>query len=111
MGFEPTTPALYERPQQGHALGAKTVKLVHENVHVEVVRDVLETLVMDAQVFEDLLCRWEANSTSTLGLVRGARRTVSASAVRAERDSPPRYFFAWKAGAATRHTPCTFRHS
>ena len=31
-----------------HALGAKTVELVHENVHLEAVRDDLDTLVMDA---------------------------------------------------------------
>ena len=34
---------------------AKTVELIHENVHVEVVRDDLDTLVMDADVLEDLL--------------------------------------------------------
>jgi type I restriction enzyme R subunit len=38
-----------------HALGAKTVELIHEHVHVEVVRDDLETLVLDADVLEDLL--------------------------------------------------------
>ena len=38
-----------------HALGAKTVELIHENVHVEVVRDDLDTLVMDADVLEDML--------------------------------------------------------
>jgi type I restriction enzyme R subunit len=38
-----------------HALGAKTVELIHDNVHVEVVRDDLDTLVMDADVLEDLL--------------------------------------------------------
>src|SRR5450755_4853501 len=38
-----------------HALGAKTVELINENVHVEVVRDDLDTLVMDADVLEDLL--------------------------------------------------------
>ena len=38
-----------------HALGAKTVELIHENVHIEVVRDDLDTLVVDADVLEDLL--------------------------------------------------------
>lgn len=38
-----------------HALGAKTVELIHENVHVEVVRDDLDTLVLDADVLADLL--------------------------------------------------------
>ncbi len=38
-----------------HALGAKTIELVHENVHLETVRDDLDTLVMDAEVLEGLL--------------------------------------------------------
>lgn len=55
--------AIYEsvKPPSGHgkllwhALGAKTVELVHENVHLETVRDDLDTLVMDAEVLEGLL--------------------------------------------------------
>ncbi|RMD97096.1 MAG: type I restriction endonuclease subunit R, partial [Bacteroidetes bacterium] len=38
-----------------HALGAKTIELVHQHVHVEPVRDDLETLVMDAEVLEEFL--------------------------------------------------------
>lgn len=38
-----------------HALGAKTIELVHQNVHLEAVRDDLETLVLDAEVLEELL--------------------------------------------------------
>ena len=38
-----------------HALGAKTVQLIHENVRVEVVRDDLDNLVMDAEVLESLI--------------------------------------------------------
>ena len=38
-----------------HALGAKTIELIHENVHLETVRDDLETLVMDAEVLEEIL--------------------------------------------------------
>ncbi|MCP5108713.1 MAG: HsdR family type I site-specific deoxyribonuclease, partial [bacterium] len=38
-----------------HALGAKTIELVHQNVHLETVRDDLETLVMDAEILEELL--------------------------------------------------------
>ena len=38
-----------------HALGAKTIELVHENVHLEAVRDDLDTLVMDSEVLEGLL--------------------------------------------------------
>ena len=44
-----------------HALGAKTVQLINENVHVESVRDDLETLVLDSQVLEEILK--EANAT------------------------------------------------
>jgi type I restriction enzyme R subunit len=38
-----------------HALGAKTVELINQNVHVESVRDDLETLVLNGQVLEDFL--------------------------------------------------------
>ena len=38
-----------------HALGAKTVDLINENVHIESVRDDVDTLVMDAQVLEGIL--------------------------------------------------------
>jgi type I restriction enzyme R subunit len=38
-----------------HALGAKTVELIHRNVHVESVRDDIETLVLDAQVLGEIL--------------------------------------------------------
>ncbi|MCX6677423.1 MAG: HsdR family type I site-specific deoxyribonuclease [Methanothrix sp.] len=38
-----------------HALGAKTVDLINKNVHVESVRDDIETLVLDAQVLSDIL--------------------------------------------------------
>ena len=38
-----------------HALGAKTLDLVHRNVHVEEVRDDLDTLVMDADAIEKII--------------------------------------------------------
>jgi type I restriction enzyme R subunit len=38
-----------------HALGAKTVELINENVHLESVRDDIETLVLDADVLEEIL--------------------------------------------------------
>lgn len=38
-----------------HALGAKTIDLIHKHVTVQAVRDDLETLVMDAAVLEELL--------------------------------------------------------
>jgi type I restriction enzyme R subunit len=38
-----------------HVLGAKTVELINENIHLESVRDDIETLVLDAQVLEEIL--------------------------------------------------------
>ncbi|MBI0584654.1 MAG: type I restriction endonuclease subunit R [Methanomassiliicoccus sp.] len=38
-----------------HALGAKTVELINKNVHLESVRDDVETLVLDAQMLEEIL--------------------------------------------------------
>jgi hypothetical protein len=35
-----------------HALGAKTLELINENVHLESVRDDIEILVLDTQVLE-----------------------------------------------------------
>lgn len=49
------------RPPSGHgrllwhALGAKTVELINQNVHVQSVRDDVETLVLDAQVLDEIL--------------------------------------------------------
>jgi type I restriction enzyme R subunit len=38
-----------------HAFGAKTTELINEHVHVDTIRDDLETIVLDADVLEDLL--------------------------------------------------------
>jgi len=38
-----------------HSLGAKTIELIHQNVHVDAVRDDLETLVIDADLLEAVL--------------------------------------------------------
>ena len=38
-----------------HRLGAKTIELIHENVHVDAVRDDLDTLVVDAGLLEAVL--------------------------------------------------------
>jgi type I restriction enzyme, R subunit len=40
-----------------HRLGAKTIELINENVHVEAVRDDIEALVLDADVLESILKR------------------------------------------------------
>jgi type I restriction enzyme R subunit len=38
-----------------HSLGTKTIELIHQNVHVEAVRDDLDTLVLDGDLLEALL--------------------------------------------------------
>src|SRR5207245_5306705 len=35
-----------------HALGAKTIDLIHENVRVDAIRDDLETLILDADLLD-----------------------------------------------------------
>ena len=45
-----------------HALGAKTIDLIHKNVSVQAVRDDLETLVMDAEVLDELLADPDRNT-------------------------------------------------
>ena len=47
-----------------HALGAKTVELIHQNVQLDTVRDDLETLVMDEEVLEGLLASKEPDKKS-----------------------------------------------
>lgn len=38
-----------------HRLGAKTIELTNQNVHVEAVRDDIEALVVDADVLDNIL--------------------------------------------------------
>jgi type I restriction enzyme R subunit len=38
-----------------HTLGPKTIELIHEHIHVDAVRDDLETLVLDAELLETVL--------------------------------------------------------
>jgi type I restriction enzyme R subunit len=38
-----------------HVLGPKTIELIHENIHVDAIRDDLDTLVLDAEVLEAVL--------------------------------------------------------
>jgi type I restriction enzyme R subunit len=38
-----------------HALGAKTIELIHQNVHVDAIRDDLDTLVLDADLLEAVM--------------------------------------------------------
>jgi type I restriction enzyme R subunit len=38
-----------------HSLGAKTIELIHQNVHVETLRDDLDTLIINADLLEAIL--------------------------------------------------------
>jgi len=53
--YESVKPAGGQGALLWHALGAKTVELIHQNVHVEAVRDDLDELVFDADVLEAIL--------------------------------------------------------
>jgi type I restriction enzyme, R subunit len=53
--YESVKPASGNGKLLWHALGAKTIELIHQNVHMETVRNDLETLVMDAEVLEGLV--------------------------------------------------------
>ncbi|MBF0116633.1 MAG: type I restriction endonuclease subunit R [Magnetococcales bacterium] len=64
-----------------HALGAKTIELVHENVHIDTVRDDLDTLVMDAEVLEELLAAKDPKKAKELEIKLIAR-------LRKHKDNP-----------------------
>lgn len=50
--YESLKPATVTGRLLWHSLGAKTIELIHQNVHVDQVRDDLDTLVMDADLLE-----------------------------------------------------------
>ncbi len=58
-GLRRSTSRSSHRPGTGrllwHALGPKTIELIHEHVHVDAIRDDLETLVLDADLLEAVL--------------------------------------------------------
>jgi type I restriction enzyme, R subunit len=49
-----------------HALGAKTSQLIADHVHVDVIRDDLETIVLDADVLEDVLLHPDPKKTKEI---------------------------------------------
>ncbi|MHC4089796.1 MAG: type I restriction endonuclease subunit R [Planctomycetota bacterium] len=57
-----------------HALGAKTIELIHEHVHVDAVRDDLETLVLDADLLEAVLGTPDPNKKAKEIEIKVARR-------------------------------------
>jgi len=56
-----------------HSLGAKTIELIHQNVHVDAVRDDLDTLVLDADLLEAVLSNPDPNKTKEIE-IKVARR-------------------------------------
>ncbi|NUM34255.1 MAG: HsdR family type I site-specific deoxyribonuclease [Candidatus Brocadiae bacterium] len=56
-----------------HSLGAKTRELIHQNVHIETVRDDLETLVMDAEILEGILSSLDRKKTREIEIKLIAR--------------------------------------
>lgn len=60
-----------------HALGQKTIDLINEHVHVEVPRTDLETIVLDANVIEDLM-----EGTATDVTVEEVERLITARIAR-----------------------------
>ncbi len=57
-----------------HTLGAKTIDLIHRHVHVEAVRDDLETLVLDADVLDAVLGTTDPEKKSKEIEIRVAQR-------------------------------------
>lgn len=49
-----------------HSLGAKTIELIHQNVHVDAVRDDLDTLVLDADLLEAVLSNPDPKKTKEI---------------------------------------------
>lgn len=57
-----------------HTLGAKTIELIHEHVHVEAIHDDLETLVVDADLLEAILGTPDPKKKSKEIQIKVARR-------------------------------------
>jgi len=56
-----------------HALGAQTMKLIHEHIQVEKVNDNLEKIVLDAEVIEDLMQKTDKKKIKLIEIEVGKR--------------------------------------
>lgn len=56
-----------------HALGAKTIDLIHSNVHLDAIRDDLDKLVMDADVLESIVQNKDPKKTKEIEIKIVAR--------------------------------------
>jgi type I restriction enzyme, R subunit len=62
-----------------HSLGAKTIELIHQNVHVDTVRDDLDTLVLDADLLEAVLSNPDPKMAKEIEIIwRGVCASISA---------------------------------
>jgi type I restriction enzyme R subunit len=68
--YESVRPADHTGTVVWHALGAKTLELINQNVKVEVPRDDLATVVLDAQMLEDL-ASGKGDPKVTIGVISG----------------------------------------
>jgi type I restriction enzyme R subunit len=68
--YESVRPADHTGKLVWHALGAKTLELINQNVKVEVPRDDLATVVLDAQMLEDL-ASGKGDPKVTIGVISG----------------------------------------
>ena len=57
-----------------HVLGPKTIELIHEHIHVDAIRDDLETLVLDADLLEAVLGTPDPNKKAKEIEIKVARR-------------------------------------
>jgi type I restriction enzyme R subunit len=49
-----------------HALGAQTMKMIHEHIHVEKISDDLEKIILDADVMDDLMRTGDTKKTKLI---------------------------------------------
>jgi type I restriction enzyme R subunit len=64
-----------------HALGPKTIELIYEHVHVDAVRDDLETLVLDEAVLADIIEKQDPKKAKEIEIKIAAR-------LRRHKDNP-----------------------
>jgi hypothetical protein len=71
-------------------LGAKTIELIHQNTHLDTVRDDIETLVMDAEVLESVIGAPDPEKKGkTLKIKNLDRPTTHPDRPRPPQDEPP----------------------
>ena len=86
-----------------HALGPKTIELIHEHVHVDAIRDDLDTLVLDADLLEAVLGTPDPDKKAKeieIKVSRRLRKHAARPAVQGARRAAGRAEAAPRAGAA-----------